>query len=132
QEIGPYLMHRTQPDLVSICPCRHRAHPICLLKYGTNYRCNVCSYIYQSKWYIAWFSQILCLVCHILSLASAVGLVFGLSHLGRVLDEIGLGSEMGPKLDGDETWQDHEMSDIKEWLNIVHFATGIAGEALLG
>ncbi|GAN06568.1 hypothetical protein MAM1_0128c06054 [Mucor ambiguus] len=50
----------------------------------------------------------------------------------RALDELGLGSEMGPKLDGDETWQDHEMLDIVEWLNIVHFATGVAGEALLG
>jgi hypothetical protein len=58
--------------------------------------------------------------------------VFGLSYLGRALDELGLGSEIGPKLDGDETWQDHEMLDIVEWLNIVHYATGAAGEALLG
>lgn len=130
--IGPYLIHRTQPDLVFICPCLNRAHPICLKKYGSDYSCSMCNYIYQSRWYIYFFSQLLCLVCHLLSLASAIGLVFGLSNLGRALDEIGLGSEMGPKLDGDETWQDHEMAQIVEWLNIVHFATGLAGEALLG
>lgn len=130
--IGPYLIHRTQPDLVFICPCLNRAHPICLKKYGSDYICSMCNYIYQSRWYIYFFSQFLCFVCHLLSLSSAVGLVFGLSHLGRALDEIGLGSEMGPKLDGDETWQDHEMTQIVEWLNIVHFATGLAGEALLG
>jgi hypothetical protein len=59
-------------------------------------------------------------------------LIFGLSYLGRALDELGLGKEMGPKLDGDETWQDHEMQEIVEWLNIVHYATGMAGVALLG
>ncbi|KAI9248474.1 hypothetical protein EDC94DRAFT_624936 [Helicostylum pulchrum] len=132
REIGPYLIHRTRPDLVYICPCLNRAHPICLLSYGTDYICNVCNYIYQSRWYIYLFSHLLCFMCHLLSLGSAVGLVFGLSHLGRVLDEIGLGSEMGPKLDGDETWQDHEMTQIVQWLNIVHFTTGLAGEALLG
>ena len=132
RNIGPYLMDRTQPDLITICPCAHRAHPICLKKYGTDYACNVCNYIYNSRKKIHFFAQFLCLVCHLLSLASAVGLVFGLSQLGKALDEIGLGSEYGPKLDGDETWQDHEMAQIVAWLNIVHLTTGFAGEALLG
>jgi hypothetical protein len=132
REIGPFLIHRTEPDLVLICPCLNKAHPICLKNYGTDYICNVCNYIYQSRRYIIFFAQFLCFVCHLLSFASAVGLVFGLSQLGRALDEIGLGSEIGPKLDGDETWQDHEMAQIVAWLNIVHFATGFAGEALLG
>ncbi|KAI8646923.1 hypothetical protein BD408DRAFT_439721 [Parasitella parasitica] len=130
REIGPYLIHRTQPDLVIICPCLHKAHPTCLKELQTDYICNICNSIYQLR-YIR-FAQLLCLACHLLSLASTIGLVFGLSHLGRALDELGLGSEMGPKLDGDETWQDHEMLEIVEWLNIVHFATGVAGEALLG
>jgi hypothetical protein len=133
RDIGPYLIHRTKPDLVLVCPCLNRAaHPICLKTYGTDYICNVCNYIYQSRRYINFFAQFLCFVCHLLSLASTVGLVFGLSQLGRALDEIGLGNEIGPKLDGDETWQDHEMTQIVQWLNIVHFATGFAGEALLG
>lgn len=131
-DIGPYLIHHTQPDLVLICPCLNRAHPICLKNYGTDHICNVCNYIYQSRRYITFFAQFLCFVCHLLSLASAIGLVFGLARLGRILDEIGLGSEFGPKLDGDETWQDHEIVQIEAWLNTVHFATGSAGEALLG
>lgn len=130
REVGPYLIHRTQPDLVLICPCLNRAHPTCLKELQTDYICNICNSIYQLK-YIR-FAQLLCFTCHLLSLASTIGLVFGLSHLGRALDELGLGSEIGPKLDGDETWQDHEMLEIVEWLNIVHFATGVAGEALLG
>lgn len=131
QEIGPYLIHKKHPDLVLICPCLHRAHPACLKDLGTDYICNICNSIYRSKVYIP-IAQFLCFLCHIFSLGSVIGLVFGLSHLGRALDELGLGSEIGPKLDGDETWQDHEMRDIVEWLNIVHFATGAAGEALLG
>lgn len=132
RDIGPYLIHRTKPDLVIICPCSHKAHPICLKNYGTDYVCNMCNYIYKTNRYVRIFAQFLCFLCHLLSLASTVGLVFGLSQLGKALDEIGLGSEYGPKLDGDETWQDHEMTQIVEWLNIVHFTTGIAGEALLG
>ncbi|KAI9319677.1 hypothetical protein BX666DRAFT_1915136 [Dichotomocladium elegans] len=69
---------------------------------------------------------------HILSLASVVGLVFGLAQLGSALDKLGLGNEAGTKLDGDETWQDQELQQILEWLQLVHFATGVAGEALLG
>jgi hypothetical protein len=91
----------------------------------------MCNYIYPVKYHIG-LAQMVCLLCHILSLGSVIGLVFGLSQLGRALDELALGSEIGPKLDGDETWQDHEMLEIVEWLNLVHFATGVAGEALLG
>ncbi|KAG2210776.1 hypothetical protein INT46_006846 [Mucor plumbeus] len=130
REIGPYLIHRIQPDLILICPCLNRAHPTCLKELQTDYICNICNSVYQLK-YIR-FAQLLCFTCHLLSLVSTIGLVFGLSHLGRALDELGLGSEIGPKLDGDETWQDHEMLEIVEWLNVVHFATGVAGEALLG
>jgi hypothetical protein len=67
-----------------------------------------------------------------LSALSVVGLFFGLSRLGGALDELALGSEIGPRLDGDETWQDHEMQQIVEWLDIVHYSTGFAGEAMLG
>ncbi|KAG0176038.1 hypothetical protein DFQ29_006642, partial [Apophysomyces sp. BC1021] len=66
------------------------------------------------------------------SLASVIALIFGLSYLGQALDQLGLGKEAGTKLDGDENWQDQEMQAIVEWLTIVHFATGLAGEALLG
>ncbi|KAI9485879.1 MAG: hypothetical protein EXX96DRAFT_450277, partial [Benjaminiella poitrasii] len=131
RDIGPYLIHHSRPDLVLICPCLHRAHLVCLKNIHTDYICDKCNSIYRTRQSIL-IAHALCVICHLLSLASAVGLVFGLSHLGRALDELGLGSEMGPKLDGDETWQDHEMLEIVNWLDIVHFATGVAGGALLG
>jgi hypothetical protein len=134
RELGPYLIHRTRPDLVVTCPCspsQQWAHPNCLQQFGVNYVCSQCNYIFPSRRYIR-IRHMLTLLCHALSLASVIGLIFGLSYLGRALDELGLGKEMGPKLDGDETWQDHEMLEIVEWLDIVHYATGVAGEALLG
>jgi hypothetical protein len=69
---------------------------------------------------------------HLLSLASVIGLVYGLLFLGRSLDLLGLGTDLGTKLDGDEKWQDHEMQEIADWLNVVHLVTALAGEALLG
>lgn len=134
RELGPYLIHCTRPDLVITCACsplKQKAHPTCLQQFGVSYVCPKCNYIFPSQRYIL-IRHLLTLLCHVLSLASVVGLVFGLSFLGRALDELGLGKEMGPKLDGDETWQDHEMLEIVKWLNIVHYATGVAGEALLG
>ncbi|KAI8970219.1 hypothetical protein BDF20DRAFT_889952 [Mycotypha africana] len=132
QDIGPYLIHRSQPTLILICPCLHRVHPTCLKEFGTaDFICGQCNSIYRSGRFLR-IARCICLMCHLLSLASTVGLIFGLSYLGRALDELGLGEEFGPKLDGDETWHDHEMLQIVEWLNMVHFATGVAGEALLG
>ncbi|KAI7905125.1 uncharacterized protein BX663DRAFT_501850 [Cokeromyces recurvatus] len=131
RDLGPYLIHHSRPGLVQLCPCLYTAHLICLKKMNKDYTCNQCNSIYRTKRSIG-IAQFLCVICHLLSLLSAIGLVFGLSQLGRALDELGLGSEMGQKLDGDENWQDHEMLEIVNWLNTVHFATGLAGGALLG
>lgn len=93
--------------------------------------CQQCKYNYQLKWrYLLTRMVIICV--HLLSIGSVIGLINGLIYIGRTLDELGLGSEMGSKLDGDENWQDHEMQEIAAWLNMVHLVTALAGEALLG
>lgn len=131
RDIGPHLVQRSEPYLVIICPCSHMAHILCLKNYGMDYICHICNYVYPSRKYVC-FAQLISCACHMLSALSVVGLFFGLSRLGGALDELALGSEIGPRLDGDETWQDHEMQQIVEWLDIVHYSTGFAGEAMLG
>ncbi|OBZ89921.1 hypothetical protein A0J61_02026 [Choanephora cucurbitarum] len=130
RDIGPYLIHQRHPGLHPTCPCRYGAHAVCIKQYGTDFVCQNCNYIYHVR-HIR-FAQFFCFLSHTLSLASAIALVVGLAHLGKALDELGLGEEKGPKLDGDEKWHDHELDEIINWLNTVHYATGIAGEAMLG
>ncbi|KAI8353218.1 hypothetical protein BD560DRAFT_336845 [Blakeslea trispora] len=130
RDIGPYLIHQRHPGLHPICPCHYSAHAICVKEYGTDFICQHCNYIYHVSHIHT--AQFLCFICHMLSLVSVIVLIVGLAHLGKALDELALGKEIGPKLDGDEKWQDHELDEIVDWLNMVHYATGIAGEAMLG
>ncbi|KAI8369460.1 uncharacterized protein BYT42DRAFT_584556 [Radiomyces spectabilis] len=129
--LEPFLIHTTKRDMVNICLCPKKAHAVCVMQIKDEYRCDTCQHVYQLRWRVGW-TRFICVMIHVLSLGSTVGLVVGLAHLGQALDQLALGSEAGAKLDGDETWQDHEMQQIVEWLNIVHFTTGLAGEALLG
>ncbi|RCI04669.1 hypothetical protein CU098_011033 [Rhizopus stolonifer] len=131
RDVGPYLIQMSEPQLVTICPCLHKAHLICLESYGVDHVCSLCNFVYPSSKNV-YVARLICFACHALSVLSAVGLLFGLSQLGRALDELALGSEMGSKLDGDATWQEHEMEQITEWLNIVYYSTGFSGEAILG
>ncbi|CAO3647168.1 unnamed protein product [Cunninghamella blakesleeana] len=93
--------------------------------------CQHCKHEYQLKWRYL-LTRIVIICVHLLSIGSVIGLINGLIYIGRTLDELGLGSEMGSKLDGDENWQDHEMQEIAAWLNMVHLVTALSGEALLG
>ncbi|ORY95551.1 hypothetical protein BCR43DRAFT_413807, partial [Syncephalastrum racemosum] len=128
----PYLIHKRRPALVNLCHCPQRAHVVCMARCRTTATvCEKCQYIYRSRRRI-WLARLVCLGIHLLSLASVIGLVFGLAYLGSALDRLGLGKEAGTKLDGDENWQDQELQQILAWLQLVHFATGAAGEALLG
>ncbi|KAI9308731.1 hypothetical protein BJ944DRAFT_259716 [Cunninghamella echinulata] len=160
--VGPYLIqHHDKKYWINLCPCQqHFIHAICLStiiidnkkkipshnqleqeeEEGKNddekkkkYQliCQQCQYKYQLKWRYLLIKMTIIFV-HLLSIGSVIGLINGLIYIGRSLDELGLGSEMGSKLDGDENWQDHEMQEIAAWLNMVHLVTAIAGEALLG
>ncbi|ORZ10512.1 hypothetical protein BCR42DRAFT_422534, partial [Absidia repens] len=151
--MGPYLVqHHDRVYWITMCYCdKNSVHASCLssLLLNTNtsnslergqkplqprqnfLTCPSCHYYYRTGWRVGWVRLMVCCV-HLLSLASVVGLVYGLSSLGRSLDQLGLGNEMGTKLDGDENWQDHEMQAIADWLNLVHLVTALAGEALLG
>lgn len=130
----PFLIHKNRPHHVRICPCPQKVHLNCLALEGQqrdSITCNLCDYAYHSRLRV-YLSRTVCFAIHLLSMASVVGLVFGLAQLGSALDKLGLGNEAGSKLDGDELWQDHELQEILAWLQLVHFATGVAGEALLG
>ncbi|KAI9263172.1 hypothetical protein BDA99DRAFT_414300, partial [Phascolomyces articulosus] len=128
----PYLIHKSRPHHIRTCPCPQRVHLTCLTHYKQKeIDCEICGYVYKTRLRL-FASRWVCLMTHLLSLGSVVGLIFGLAQLGSALDKLGLGNEAGSKLDGDETWQDHEMQQIMEWLQLVHYATGAAGEALLG
>ncbi|KAI9488544.1 hypothetical protein BDB00DRAFT_745079, partial [Zychaea mexicana] len=130
--IMPYLIHKSRPHHIRTCPCPQRVHLTCLTSYTKKeIDCELCGYIYRPPLRLL-MSRSVCLMTHVLSLVSVVGLIFGLAQLGSALDKLGLGNEAGSKLDGDETWQDHELQQIMEWLQLVHYATGAAGEALLG
>lgn len=130
----PFLIHKNRPHHVRICPCPQKVHLNCLALEGQHrdtITCSICDYAYHSRLRV-YLSRAVCFAIHLLSMASVVGLVFGLAQLGSALDKLGLGNEAGSKLDGDELWQDHELQEILAWLQLVHFATGVAGEALLG
>lgn len=128
----PYLIQRRHFYFIQLCNCPRYAHLSCLVKDGSSViLCSTCHQSYHRRWRVL-LSRLLCFLVQFLSLASVVGLIFGLAQLGSALDRLGLGSEAGTKLDGDENWHDQEMQQILDWLQLVHFATGSAGEALLG
>ncbi|KAI8099334.1 uncharacterized protein BX664DRAFT_321031 [Halteromyces radiatus] len=137
--MGPYLIqYQRRIYWITTCTCGQRqVHGSCLAVINTTTdklgdACGNCGYNnYRIRWRLGWV-RVMVGCAHLLSLASVLGLVYGLSFLGRSLDQLGLGNEMGAKLDGDENWQDHEMQEIADWLNLVHFVTALAGEALLG
>ncbi|ORX54971.1 hypothetical protein DM01DRAFT_1335264 [Hesseltinella vesiculosa] len=133
--IGPYLIqypHRSY--WLALCDCADRqAHASCVVSLlnRDGQTCPSCQVNYGLRQRQRWLLLLVALT-HVFSILSAIGLMFGLATLGRILDEVALGSDIGTKLDGDEKWQDHEMFAIAAWLNMVHLVTGFAGEALLG
>ena len=130
--VMPYLIHQNRPHHIRTCPCPQKVHLTCLTHYKQKeIDCQICGHVYKTRLRL-FTCRLVCLMAHLLSMASVVGLIFGLAQLGSALDKLGLGNEAGSKLDGDETWQDHELQEIMEWLQLVHYATGAAGEALLG
>ncbi|SAM09117.1 hypothetical protein [Absidia glauca] len=136
--LGPYLLqHDDRVYWITLCMCddSHRTVHVSCLFQQTNktdlLTCPSCRYHYKTGWRI-WLVRVMETCVHLLSLASVIGLVYGLLFLGRSLDLLGLGTDLGTKLDGDEKWQDHEMQEIADWLNVVHLVTALAGEALLG
>ncbi|KAI8342605.1 hypothetical protein BC941DRAFT_413280 [Chlamydoabsidia padenii] len=141
--LGPYLLqypHRVY--WITLCTCNRMIHTCCLStlvqqknnngdKSHTLLICPWCHYRYHTGWRLRWV-RVMEICVHLSSLASVIGLVYGLLFLGGILDQLGLGKDLGTKLDGDETWQDHEMQAIADWLTLVHLVTALAGEALLG
>ncbi|KAI9020703.1 hypothetical protein CLU79DRAFT_686922, partial [Phycomyces nitens] len=128
--LGPLLIQATGPEWARVCPCPREAHVNCILNTVTDLHCETCQHIYHRKWRVL-VAHIVCIASHVFSIGSAIGIAFGLVYLGRGLGQLGLGNEMNNKVD-DDPWFDHELAVILQWLDLVYYATGFSGEALLG